>query len=128
MPGTAAERCPRWSASRARRWNPRSPYWRPGPDRHAGAAVSSRRRVDSFAHQKTERQQDAFEAQIAAFGFKPLLGSMRAAALSAGADGDGRNPEGHGDVGVGRSAIEVRADAEVGVHGTQVGEDRRIIR
>src|SRR5690242_13801390 len=57
---------------------------------------------------------------------KPLLGCVRAAALSAGADGDGGQSDGERDVCVGGGAIEMRADAEVRINGADAVEDARV--
>src|SRR5258708_4771088 len=58
---------------------------------------------------------------------KPLLRSMRPAALTAGADGDSRYVHRKGNVGVGRGAIEACSNPEMSIHGANVIQQRRIV-
>ncbi len=68
------------------------------------------------AEQQEQHQKNTFETQLAAVGMEPLLRRVRAAAMSAGANGDGRQAHGQRNVGVGGSAIQMRADAQVRIH------------
>src|ERR1700681_4544067 len=52
---------------------------------------------------------------------------MSAAALSSGADGDGRQSQRKRDVGVGGGAIQMRPDAEVRVHGADILQNGSIV-
>ncbi len=57
----------------------------------------------------------------------PLLQGMDAAARAAGSDGDGRDVEGKGDVGIGGGEARFGAEGEVAVYGAKGVEQGRVV-
>src|SRR4029077_3056364 len=73
-----------------------------------------------------QRQQDAFEAEIATAAIEPFLQGVRSSTHAAASYGNGFAAQGQGDIRVSRSTLNLGSIAQLRIYGANHFQDSRV--